>query len=401
MSETVVFPRLDQDMQDGTIADWLVEVGDRVEAGEEIAEMETAKVTAAIESPRAGVVLAILVDAGELVDVGAPVAVIGEEGEEVPEGVQPAGEYPTAVGNGRPQAAEAVTVKADAGHGDQPVAQRPLPLPVDRSSWPRPHEQSPRARYDARAAGQSWDEILAGATVEASYAAEVPAPVQQLPPTDRGRRVPLGNVRRATVRTVEASWRIPQFSVGAEVATEPLQVLLAEIRRLAREPRVTLTDMLAAAMARATAAVPSVNAWFEGDAVRLFEEVDLSLMVQTERGLYVPVLRNVQASNISRIAVMRERVVRAAQEGALEQQELEPGTIALSNLGMFEIHRFNAILYPPQVAVLAVGRARASVDGAPMWLNLTVDHRAVDGATAAQYLEAVGRLLADPMRLLI
>lgn len=387
MSDTVVFPRLDQDMQDGTITGWLVEVGDQVQAGDEIAEMETAKVTAAIESPRSGVILAILVDAGQIVDVGNPIAVIGDEGEEAPSDLKPKQDDAAPAKSDDRSPPQPTAPRPAVAGGPQPVPPRVLALPVDRSSWERPHERSPRARYAARTAERT------------EPAGPLSAPRRVQP--GRGHRVELNSVRRATIRTVEASWQIPQFSVEAEVATEPLGTMLADLRRLAPEPRVTLTDVLAAAMARTAAAVPAVNAWFEGDAIHLFDEVDLSLMVQTDRGLYVPVLRDVQVASIRRIAEMRQRAVRAAQDGTLDPVDLEPGTIALSNLGMFNIHRFNALLYPPQVAVLAVGRARAGVDGAPMWLTLTVDHRAVDGATAAQYLEEMSRLLADPMLVLI
>lgn len=216
-----------------------------------------------------------------------------------------------------------------------------------------------------------------------------------------GQRVELSSIRRATVRTVEASWQIPQFSVEAEVRTDAMRRALEEVERLAPTAKVTITDMLIAAMAKATRRVPEVNAWFEGNAIRYFEEVDLSLMVNSDRGLYVPVIRSVQQIGLAQIAKQRQQLVAAAQEGALSQEQLEPGTIALSNLGMFQIRRFNALLFPPQVAILAVGRARSDVAGEPMWLTLTVDHRAVDGATAARYLEELQRLLADPILLLV
>lgn len=393
MSERVVFPRLDQDMEDGIIATWLVAVGDTVSAGDELAEMETAKVTATIESPADGIVLALLYQAGDVVAVGEPIAVIGEAGEEV--AAETAGD-----GEAAPNAAQSEVKREIEQALGQPVPalnmeERVLTLPLDRSSWKRPHQTTPRARYEARSRGMPWQEILEGRVEEKAP----PEPQPERP--ERGRRVALTGIRRATVRTVEASWRIPQFSVEVEVATESLKVMLGQIREAAPSADVTLTDMLIAAMAEATRSVPEVNAWFEGAAIRYFDEVDLSLMVQTERGLFVPVLPGVHGASLRAIAVQRQQLVEAAHNGELREEQLQPGTIALSNLGMFAIHRFNAILYPPQVAILAVGRARNDRSGDPMWLTLTVDHRAVDGATAARYLEALQELLAKPLSIIV
>lgn len=393
MSERVVFPRLDQDMEDGIIASWLVAVGDTVSAGDELAEMETAKVTATIESPAEGVVLALLYEPGDIVAVGEPIAVIGEAGEEVAaEGASD--------GEAAPTASQSAITRGTGQAPDRPapalnVEERVLTLPVDRSSWSRPHQTTPRTRYEARRRGTPWHEILEGRTEEKAP----PEPERERPA--RGRRVALSGVRRATVRTVEASWRIPQFSVEVEVATESLKMMLGQIREAAPSADVTLTDMLIAAMAEGTRSVPEVNAWFEGDAIRYFDEVDLSLMVQTERGLYVPVLPGVHGASLKAIAARRKHLVEAAHNGELREEQLQPGTIALSNLGMYTIHRFNAILYPPQVAILAVGRARNDRSGNPMWLTLTVDHRAVDGATAARYLEALQELVAEPMSIIV
>lgn len=398
MSTTVVFPRLDQDMQEGTIIDWLVDVGDQVGAGDEIAEMETAKVTAAIESPSAGVVLAILVEAGEVTPVGAPIAVIGKAGEDLP---------PEAAGGASARAPRESEASMEQTNGEKPPAtildvpddieSRSLNLPIDRTSWSRPHKLTPRARYEARKEGQSWETILKRKPAPAR-----PEKAQQ--PTvarEGGRRVELSGMRLATIRTVEASWRIPQFSVESLVPTAALQSMLEEVRRLAPNAGVTVTDMIAVTMAKAARAVPEVNAWFEGEAIRYFDEVDLSLMIQTEQGLYVPVIRSVHHRGVRSIAEERRELVEAARAGRLKQEQLQPGTIALSNLGMFNIHRFNAILYPPQVAILAVGRAQADQPDMPVWLTLTVDHRVVDGAIAARYLEALQDLFANPVLLLV
>lgn len=366
MAEKIVFPRLDQDMDDGILAGWLVAVGDRVKAGEEIAEIETAKVNATVESPVDGVVLALLAEERDVVPVGAVIAVIGQPGEAIPD-------LPQAAAVAAPAPAETVRTKAAAPEDGRPAppTSRVMALPVDRSAWERPHSLSPRARFEA------------GTKAEA-------------PEREAGRRVPLTSVQQGMVRTVEASWQIPQFSLEADVSTVALTGMLESAQEMFPDAGVTVTDVLIVAMARAIRLAPGVNAWFEGDAVRIFDTVDVSLMIQTDRGLLAPALRGIHGASVIEVAERRRQLVQDARAGTLTSDDLKPGTIALSNLGMHQIDRFNAILFPPLVAVLAVGRIRAETPGAPMWLTLTVDHRAVDGVTAARYLANLSRLLANP-----
>jgi pyruvate dehydrogenase E2 component (dihydrolipoamide acetyltransferase) len=381
MGEKIILPKMDQDMETGILAAWHVAVGDVVKAGDEIAEMETAKVTAAIESSMDGTVLALLVEAGDEIPVGTAIAVIGEAGESVPDAeaevdspVESAPE-PAPVESAPPVTVSpppSPAVSTTAG----PVPVRSMPLPVDRSGWARPHRQSPRARFEG-------------------------GPAAAAPAAPNGRVGPLSQVRKRTIATVEASWRIPQFSVEAKVKLLPAIEALAGVREAAPDAGITLTDLLALALAKTAQEVPEVNAWFEGDSIRYFDQVDLSLMVQGERGLFVPAIRGVGKLGLAGIAAERRRLIDAVRGGTVSADDLAPGSIALSNLGMYKVDRFNALLYPPQVAILAVGRAGKRKKGAPVWLTLTVDHRAVDGATAARCLERLATYVGQPALLII
>jgi pyruvate dehydrogenase E2 component (dihydrolipoamide acetyltransferase) len=388
MSEKVLFPRLDQDMDEGILAAWLVTADNQVKAGDVIAEIETAKVTTTLESPIDGIVLALLAEEGDMVPVGSVIAVIGADGEEVPDIL-----IPVSI-----SAAQETKEELPAGatsRTDRPskepivVAPRSISLPIDRRAWTRPHSQSPKERFKLEAA-----DLVQDPNIEFALP---PAP-QNL---DRqGHRSPLNSVREATVRIVDASWKIPQFSAELEISSEPISRMLEETREMQLEPALSVTDVLTAAMARAISFVPEVNAWFEGDAIRYFDHVDISLMVHTDQGLYAPALRSIENATVSEIAIRRRKLVEAARTGRLTSQELEPGTISLSNLGMYKIDRFNAILFPPQVAILAVGRAQTEVPMSPMVLTLTVDHRAVDGVAAARYLGQLDELLSEPTHLI-
>ncbi len=395
MSEQVLFPRLDQDMDEGILVSWLVSTGDRVHAGDEIAEIETAKVTTTISSPIDGVVLSILVEESDFVPVGTTIAIIGEEGDEVTDLRDP-DTTPTSIESGAVPAPSVASVVAPEGRQQIPITQRATALPVDRSSWTRPHNQSPRARFETQMKDLDLGEAMA-ASVEDRFAAQ---PAVPSPKVKEGRRVSLSSIRRATIRTVEASWQIPQFSIELEIYTNPMKHTLAKTRQMLPGSGINITDILAIAMTRAIRNVPEVNAWFEGVAIQYFDHVDLNLMIHTDHGLFAPALRSIQSASIAEVAAQRQGLVEAARVGTLASRDLKPGTISLSNLGMYKIDRFNALIYPPQVAVLAVGRIREEEHNSPMWMTLSVDHRAVDGVTAARYLETLGAILSEPLLLI-
>lgn len=356
MLEEVIIPRLDQGMEEGIVTSWLVEPGATVNAGDPLVEIETDKVNTELEAPVGGTVLRIDVPEGTQVPVGTVLAWVGDGSQQPPDTTPPP-----------PQPSPSDEAPAQLNED------RVLKVPVDRTGLVRPHAESPRARFEATSAASA---------------------------TDSGTLVQLDSVRRAVAATVTRSWAIPQFDMYVDAEFGPTQELIDRWRTGSDRLQVTVTDLLLAAMARAVEIEPTVNAWFEDAAIRMFHQVNVTMLTQTDRGLVMPQIRDVAGRRVRALSAERARVVQAARANRLTRHDLGTGTIALSNLGAFGIHRFNALLVPPQVAVLAVGRAREVAGSSALGLTLTVDHRAVDGAAAARYLEAVAARIADPTLLL-
>lgn len=376
MAHDVILPRLDQDMTEGVVTTWHVQLGDAVREGDPLVEIESDKVTTDVESPRDGVVVAVRVEAGATVDVGSVIAVVGDPGEiaATPEAPDTATEPEAPATATEPEAAPAAATEPDGA--------RRLALPVDRSAWQRPHTRSPRTRFDV------------------GDPAPHPAPEQ---PEDDGESelIPIRGVRTAIVAAVEASQRVPQFGVTVDVRAERLTTFLAELRAHVDTdaPRVSLSDLLARAVAVAVGVEPGVNAWWEAAGIRRFRRVHVGLLVQVEQGLYNVRLPDCDRRTVGVLARDRARLVALAQAGELARGDLASGTITLSNLGMYGIDGFTALVFPPQVAVVAVGRIRDDEPGAPMSVTVSVDHRAVDGAMAARYATALRDVLEHPATL--
>ncbi len=392
MATAVKLPRLGQGMESGTVVRWLKEEGDRVERGEPLYEVDTEKATQEVEAEAAGVLLRIVVREGE-VPVGTVLAYIGEPGESLPEP-----EAPT--GDGR--AAEAVPAVP---------ASRPT---VAAAPPARPPGQrvkaSPLARRLARERGIDLSQLVGSGPegrivaedVERAARAPRVAPVEAVLP--EAERVPLTGVRRTIARRLSEAWQVPVFQLEASADMERVLALVELRRRLQPDLRLTVTDVLVKACAVALLRHPEVNVQLAEDALLRFSSAHVGIAVATERGLVVPVVRAAERLSLDEIARARADLVERARAGTLRREELEGGTFSLSNLGMYGVDRFTAVLNPPQAAILAVGRIeeRAVVRGGeiqarPMvTLTATFDHRAVDGAPAARFLETVKAVLEEP-----
>jgi pyruvate dehydrogenase E2 component (dihydrolipoamide acetyltransferase) len=405
----VILPKLDQDMEEGEVVEWLVNIGDKVEAGDEIATIETDKVTAPVESPAAGVVVSILAETGVPVSVGSVIAIIGAA-DETPVDAEMGGKAPaeeagsgaqlersSAEATGYDRSIGAAPSGVEAG-AEKPLERRHMSLPIDRTGWMRPHTESPASRFAAelyRKGASSQSQERQPDLVKNSTPTLASQAVSEKTEATR-RRIALDAHRRSVITTVTRSWQVPQFSVEVEVSTAATTKVIQEAKEAFPEAKISLTDILIMAMARAVRTSPHVNAWFEDDTISYFEEVDVTLMVQSERGLVAPALRAVRYSPLEEVSRQRVELVEAARRENLSRENLAPGTISLSNMGMYGVDRFNALLLPPQVAILAVGRPRHHLPGSPMCLTLSVDHRAVDGVQAADYLDALRILLEKP-----
>jgi pyruvate dehydrogenase E2 component (dihydrolipoamide acetyltransferase) len=394
MAAEVKLPRLGQGMESGTIVQWLKSEGDQVAKGEPLYEVDTEKVTQEVEAEVAGVLLKIAVPEGE-VAVGQTIAFIGEQGEEVP-----------AI-SARPEPETA---------REEPPSQRPEPAPVSAAA---PSTQadgrvkaSPLARRIARERGVDLGALsgtgpegrIVAEDVERAAAAPAPAAPAAAPPPGEVESVPLTSVRRTIARRLTAAWEVPVFQLQVSADMSRANDLLAERKALDPDARVTVTDLLTKICAQALMRHPEVNVQFSDEALLRFPSANVALAVAAPQGLVVPVIRSAERLSLAEIAAARADVVERARAGKLRSDDLEGGTFTISNLGMFGVERFIAVLNPPQAAILAVGATeeRAVVrDGElaarpTMTMTLTVDHRAVDGAPAAEFLGTVRRFLEEP-----
>ena len=410
MSTEITLPRLGQGMESGTIVRWLKAEGDRVERDEPLYELDTEKVTQEVESTVAGVLLAILVPEGQEVEVGRPVCVIGEAGEQVPS--EPAG------ADGKAEEAPA------------PVAEPPPPEPAVLAAPPPPPapeparapapggdearlKASPLARRMAkergvdlrRVAGTGPDGRIVAEDVERAAAAP-PWEAKPVPFTAGSEVVPLTSIRRTIARRLSEAWQAPHFAVS--MSADMRRVVELREALVERTPegdsRPTYSDVITKLCALALLRHPAMNAHYEGSQVRLFRTVNMGLAVAIPQGLVVPVIRNVELLSIAELAAARDDLVSRTRAGTLEPADLEGGTFTISNLGMYGVERFFAVLNPPQVGILAVAaiEERAVVEAGQvvarplMEMTLSCDHRAVDGATASEFLRDLKELLEEP-----
>ena len=406
MAEHVTLPRLGQGMESGTIVRWLKAEGDEVQKGEPLYELDTDKVTQEVEADVGGVLLKILVPEGE-VPVGTPVAFLGEAGEEVPE-VEAAPEatkepQPEATTEPEPAVVSAGTVP------EQPVAQ------LERNGGTVPSERikaSPLARRIARERGIDLaalsgtgpeGRIVAEDVERAAVAGAAAAPARARV-AGAVERVELTSLRRTVARRMTEAWAAPAFQIVMSADMTRAQELRARLVERHPDERPTVTDVLTKVCAVALMRHREVNALYAGDAIELHPSANVGIAVATERGLLVPVIPGCEALTVAQIAAARADLVGRAREGKLQAADLEGGTFTISNLGMYGVEQFVAVLNSPQAAILAVGAIEeraVALDGQVvtrpmMTMTLTCDHRTIDGATAADFLRTVKEFLEEP-----
>ncbi len=405
MASEVKLPRLGQGMESGTIVKWLKGEGDRVEKGEPLYELDTDKVTQEVEAEASGVLLKIAVDQGE-VPVGQTIAVIGEEGEEVAEvEVEDRPEEEGSPGPAREPERE--RGRQASTEPDEQVKEIKEPQPAAQSDGGRV-KASPLARRIARERGIDLA-ALSGTGPEGRIVAEdveraEGAPAAAPAPAGEVERRELTSIRKTIARRLTEAWQIPVFQLRASADMTRVNALLERLREDEEGPRVTVTDVLTKVCAAALMRHREVNAQWTEEAVLLFPTVNVGIAVAAPQGLVVPVVRGAERLRLAEIAAARADVVTRAREGKLQRADLEEGTFTISNLGMYRVEQFTAVLNPPQAAIVAVGAIEpraVPVDGEivvrpTMTLTATFDHRAVDGAPAAGFLQTVKELLEEP-----
>ncbi len=407
MATSVVMPQMGYDMQEGTLVRWLKQEGEEIARGEAIAEIETDKAVIEMEAYASGVVLKAVVAEGSTVPVGETIAFIGSPGEPVPEVAAPAA--PAAEAAPEPeQAAETTEPAAAPASGAvraSPVARRlAQEKGIDLAQVTGTGPNGRITREDVEAHERS-------AAAAPAPAAEAPAPVEPAARGQQGELVPLTRMRQAIARrTAQSKREVPHFYVSAGVDMTAAMALRQQINEaLAGAARVSVNDLIVKACALTLAKYPAFNASFEGNNLRMNPAINVSIAVAVEYGLLVVSLGDCRGRSLVDISQAARGAVERAQSGVLREDDYTGGTFSISNMGMFDVDSFSAIIYPPQSAVLAVGTVRQQPvvrDGEikvaqMMQATLSTDHRVADGAQAAEFLVEVKRVLENPVTMLV
>ncbi len=462
MAKPIKMPKLSDDMIEGRIAGWLKKEGDEVAVGDVVAQVETEKATLDVEAFEAGVLVGVVVKAGDAAPVGETIAWIGARGEKVPEagrpGVPDAAKEPEAGGEiARVSAQPAPRTAAKAPVPPAPAPAQPFPVRGAREAPPQrvyreAEEQgrvlaSPAARRRARERGIGLEGIEGsgprGRVVLADLERakrEVPQPAatpalpspavpgaraptaapappakrrRELPPRVelRDETVPLSPMRRAIVRNLSVSKPgAPHFYLEISVDARRLVQLREELDELGEVP-VSLNDLVVKAAADALSRHPEVNAAWGADAIVRRGSVDVGVAVALDDGLVTPVVRGADRKTVFEVAQEIRDLAGRARDKRLRPEEYQGATFTISNLGMFGIEAFYAVINPPEAAILAVGAVQRTpwVDEATgqvvaierMRLGLSGDHRVIDGATGARFLRTLKGILESPVRLVM
>lgn len=435
----ILMPALSPTMETGTLAKWLVKEGDTVSAGQVLAEIETDKATMEYESADEGVVGKIFVPAGtEDVAVGTKIAVLLEEGEsadaiqnggaaapapkaEAPKAAaapQPQQQAPEAPAAAQPQAAPAV---ASQNGGDRvkasPLArriasQKGIDLSAVKGSGPGGRIIKADIEAFVPGARPAAAAPAAQAATAPAAAAAAPAAPSYGPPADVPfEEVKLSNMRKTIARRLQESKQtVPHFYLTIDCEIDNLLKVRKELNgRLEKEGvKVSVNDFVIRAVALALKKVPAANVQFAGDKMYWFKRQDISVAVAIEGGLVTPVVKDAGSLGLGEIAKQVAALAAKAREGKLMPEDYQGGTFSISNLGMYGIKQFEAVINPPQACILAVGAGEQRPvirDGAVaianvMTVTLSCDHRAVDGAVGAEFLQAFKRLIEDPLLML-
>jgi len=432
VAEEIVMPRLSDTMERGTIARWLVHEGDAVHEGDVLAEIETDKATMELNSYSDGVLLRILVQDGEAAELGAPIALVGAEGEDVSgfsaaeangDAAAGAGEAPapsaTAVAAPAPPASDAAAPAAAGGElKASPVARR---IAADAGFDLRPLAGK-GSGPDGRIVRVDVEHALAGGAPTASApsaaaAAPAPAPAPAparapAPPPEADEVIEPSPMLKAVARRMSASKaEVPHFYLQCEIDMGKALALREELNaELAADGvKLTVNDLIVRACALALRDHPQFHrSWVDGK-IYQHSAAHVGVAVALDEGLIVPVIRNADSLPLRELAGVARDLVARARSGSLKQSEIEGGTFSVSNLGMLGITSFQAIINPPEPGILAVGSVveRATGVGGQvvvrplMTVNLSVDHRAASGADGARLLQTVTRYLEHPLLLLV
>jgi pyruvate dehydrogenase E2 component (dihydrolipoamide acetyltransferase) len=427
MAEIVTMPKLGFDMHEGTLVRWVIAEGEKVAKGAVLAEIETDKATVEVESTFDGILSRQLAPQGEIVPVNTPIAVIAAPGENV--------DYQALLGKAAP-----IEAKAPAPATPEIPAPAAAPaaavqaLPPEQGHFPGGAKASPLARRMAAEMGIDLRLVPGSGPGRRIIRKDVlnfhPAPATAAPstaptpsivapttlplatgPAPASQSVAVNRLRAAIGRRMtEAKQQVPHFYVTHEFDVEVLMALRKQINELLpEEEKISVNDFIVRAAALALREFPNLNASLQGSNVLRHGQVNVGVAVAVEGGLLTIVTRDTDRKSLRQIAVEVKAMVKRDRDGKVRPEDIEGSTFSVSNLGMYDVEHFIAIINPPEAAILAVGSARqvpVVKDGEikPGWrmkATVSADHRVTDGVEAAQFMQALAKYLEHPLRLLV
>ena len=411
MATYIEMPKLADTMTEGTLLKWRKNEGDKVQAGDVLADIETDKATMEMEADDDGILHKHLVTAGQKVAVGSQIALLLGKGEAPPAAgtaAAPAA-VPAKTAAAPTAATPAAKAAAPAASGDR-VKASPLAKKIAAEKDVQLSTLSgtgPGGRIVAA-------DVQAGQPSAPPAKTSAPASVAATPAGTGDQRIALSGMRRVIAERLLASkTTIPHFYLNIEIDAAPLMKLRADLNTASEAsggPKFTINDFVLKAAVAAAARVPAVNASFAGDAIIQYGAINLAVAVAVEEGLVTPVIRDAQKKSLREISESVKDLATRARGKKLKPDEYQGGTITVSNLGSYGIESFSAIINPPQALILAIGAIvkkpvvgpnDSIVAGQRMAIGLSADHRVVDGAVGAQYLAALRQLLESPALMLL
>jgi pyruvate dehydrogenase E2 component (dihydrolipoamide acetyltransferase) len=429
MAINIEMPKLSDTMSEGTLIKWHKQVGDSVEIGDIIAEVETDKATMEMEAFDEGTITEILIKEGEKAPIGGVLAVLDGDGS-APESTPATATTvetaaPAAPATATPTASATPALATDSRIKASPLARKIAAekgVDLTQLSGSGPAGRIVRSDVDKAgatpaASGQATAAAGLAAAAKAraaSPAPATPAPQAILPTAKEGdQRIELSSMRRIIAdRLLTSKQTIPHFYLHAEVDMAPLMALRGQINAQAEKThgnKYSVNDFVLKAAINAAQAVPAVNASFAGDHIVQFASVGMSVAIAVEDGLVTPVIKNAESKSLLQISQEVKDMAARAKNKKLKPNEFDGGTITVSNLGAWGVEFFDAIVNPPQALIISVGAAIEKpvvkdgqiVPGLRMNVGISCDHRVVDGAVAAQFLAELKKLLEQPALMLI
>jgi pyruvate dehydrogenase E2 component (dihydrolipoamide acetyltransferase) len=443
----ITMPKLSDTMTEGTLVSWKKKKGDKVSAGEVLAEIETDKATMEWEAPEDGTLTEVFIQEGDKINVGDKIAFIAGEGEETPAAAEKEEKKESKKPAKKEEAPKAETEKPAPAKKQEKETAPPTkkekaaktdgsPAPRQASPRPQPSDDedarvkaSPVARRVASELGLDLSTIQGtgpeGRIVESDVRAAAKSGTAPASPKKaaaapssaaplKGSRIQLSGMRTVIAqRLVESKGPVPHFYLNIDLDAGPLMAARAELKSAgqgADTAKITVNDFILKAAVQAAVKVPKVNASFDGDAIVQYADVDLAVAVAIEDGLVTPVLRAAQTKSLREISEAVKDLANRARNKRMKPEEFQGGSFTVSNLGGYGIDSFSAIINPPQGFILAVGAVSKTpvvdddehiVVGQRMSICMSCDHRVIDGALGAEYLKELRHLLENPALLLV